>query len=123
MTAGGTGGPGEMDEVLAQIYQEFRDGLPARLDRMRSALEPLVKRFEREAVETFYRTAHSLKGTAPSFGAHEVAEVAAALAAMGRRWLDEGVAAAEDLSTSARELERLGEAADRYVASEGGEAE
>ena len=69
----------EADKLLAEIRLEFCRGLPDRLSTMRSALEALGDGNDPNMMELFYRTAHSLKGTAPSFGAHALVGPATAL--------------------------------------------
>ena len=106
---------GGMDESLAEVYREFRLGLPGRLAEMRAALETLADRYEAGATEVFYRTAHSLKGAAPSFGAEQLVEPATALAETGRRWFEGGYVDGEELRVAFEELGQLGEAMERYV--------
>ncbi len=62
------------DELLAEVYREFRDGLAGRVETMRSALERLAGGYDAGAADTFYRTAHTLKGTAASFEADELVD-------------------------------------------------
>ncbi len=112
---------GGMDELLAEVYREFREGLPIRLAEIRAALEALADGYERGATEVFYRTAHSLKGAAPSFGAEELVEPAAALAETGRRWFEGGFVDDEELRIALQDLGQLDEAVERYVSEmEGG---
>ena len=110
------------DDLLAEIYREFRDGLPARLETIRVSLEALAEGYDSEAAESFYRTAHSLKGTAPAFGAHGLVAPAAALADVGRRWFEEGAVGAAEASAALEELERLRIAVERYAAETEGDA-
>ena len=106
---------GEQDTV-AQIRREFCAGLPARVERMRSALDAVAEGFDPAMAESFYHAAHSLEGTAASFGAHELVDHAVFLAELGRRWLrDHAVRAEESLSASS-ELERLRLAVEQYRA-------
>lgn len=106
---------GGMDELLAEVYREFREGLAERSSRMRVALETLKAGYEAEATEVFYRTAHSLKGAAPSFGADELVDPATALAEVGRHWFEGELVDDEELEAAFHELERLDEAVERYV--------
>ncbi|UCF18743.1 MAG: Hpt domain-containing protein [Gemmatimonadota bacterium] len=108
----------EAEQILKQIQREFREGLPARLERIRAALTVLAEGYDAEAVEVFYRTAHSLKGTAPSFDADELVDPASALAESGRRWCEEGALDSADLAAAFTEFERLADAVERYAASE-----
>ncbi len=104
-----------MDELLTEVYREFREGLPTRVAQLRAALETLATGYERGATEIFYRTAHSLKGAAPSFGADQVAGPAAALAEVGRRWFEEGDIEDDEVCAAFRDLGRLDDAVERYV--------
>ncbi len=104
------------EEQLAEIFREFRDGLPGRLETMRSALEQLADGDAGEAAELFYRTAHSLKGTAPSFDADELVEPAAGLAGIGLAWYEGADPRDGELAAAFQELERLGAAVKRYAA-------
>ena len=109
------------EELLAEIFREFREGLPLRLETLRSALQQLADG-DREVTELFYRTAHSLKGTAPSFEADELVAPAASLAAAGLAW-DEGAAPRNDeIAAAFKELERLGAAVESYTARMEGDA-
>ncbi len=106
---------GEQDTV-AQIRREFCAGLPARVERMRSALDAFAEGFDPAMAESFYHAAHSLEGTAASFGAHELVDHAAFLAKLGRRWLHTRAVTPEELSSASGELERLGLAVEQYRA-------
>ena len=101
---------------VAQIRREFSAGLPARVERMRSALDAVAHGYDAAMAETFYHAAHSLNGTAASFGAHELVDHAAFLAELGRRWLRVRAVTAEQLSSAAGELERLRLAVEQYRA-------
>ena len=106
---------GEHDPV-AQIRREFSDGLPARVERMRSALDAVAHGYDAAMAETFYHAAHSLNGTAASFGAHELVDHAAFLAELGRRWLRVRAVTAEQSLSASGELERLRLAVEQYRA-------
>ncbi len=111
------------DDRVAEIRREFCEGLPARLEGLRVALGALTEGYEQVMAETFYQKAHSLKGTAPSFDAHELAEHAAFLADLGRRWLNDRELTPEEVSDASGELEQLTAAVQRYRARiEEGEA-
>lgn len=112
------------DELLEQVRREFRGGLPDRLEKMRSALEELACGYDRGAAERFFRAAHSLKGAAPSFQAHELVEPAATLAEIGLRWCEGGGLAAGEVAAAFQSLERLKAEMQRFVSRmEGGAAE
>ncbi len=112
--------PEDADQLLAEIHKEFRDGLPARLERLRSTLELLAEGFDSQAAEAFFRAAHSLKGTAPAFGAYELAQHASALAERGRRWHEGGKLETPEVASALKELEWLEAAVKRFVAERDG---
>lgn len=103
-------------DPVAEVRREFSAGLGARLDRMRSALDAVAKGFDPAMAESFYHAAHSLNGTAASFGAHELVDHAAHLAELGRRWFHTQAVTPEQLSTASGELERLRLAVEQYRA-------
>ena len=109
--------PADLQQVMAQVRRGFCDGLPARVRRMESALEELTEGYRFRLAETFYLAAHSLKGTAPSFGAQELADHAAGLADTGRGWLEAGAAAPEEVAAAAERVRRLRLAAERYLSA------
>lgn len=112
----------EADALLAEIHREFREGLPRRLEHLHTSLERLAGGYDREAAETFYRTAHSLKGTAPAFDAHALVEPAAALSSVGRRWFEEETVNSEEIVSARENLERLRGETERFIAEKEGEA-
>ena len=113
-------------DPVAEVRREFSAGLGARLDLMRSALDAVAEGFDPAMAESLYHAAHSLEGTAASFGAHELVDHAAFLAELGRRWLHSRVATPEQLSAASGELDRLRLAVEEYRArierSDGSEA-
>jgi HPt (histidine-containing phosphotransfer) domain-containing protein len=110
------------DDLLAEVYREFREGLADRVEMMRSALERLAGGYDAGAADTFYRTAHTLKGTAASFEADELVEPAAALADVGLRWFEGGELDPLEVDTAFRHLERLAGAVQRYTERAEGDA-
>ena len=104
-----------IEELLAEIHREFRDGLPERLEQMRVALETLANGYDAGASEEFYRVAHSLKGAAPSFDAHVLVGPAAALADIGQRWYEGRATDRAELATAFEDLERLTDSVERFV--------
>lgn len=107
--------PGSEAELLAEIFREFREGLADRLETMRSALAELADGGEPAAVELFYRTAHSLKGAAPSFDADELVEPATNLADIGLAWYEGGAPSEDEIAAAYRALEQLGAAVRDYA--------
>ena len=106
----------DSDPLLSEIRLEFCDGLPERVDAIRSALKTLGRGTDPDAVECFFRAAHTLKGTAPSFGAHGLVGPATALAEAGRSWSSGATVSQEELTTALQQLERLSEEVARYTA-------
>ena len=106
----------ESEKLIAEIHREFREGLPARLETMRESLLTLSEGYDSQAVELFYRTAHSLKGTAPSFGADVLVPPSSALAEVGRRWFEDGGLNVEEVSAAFATLEQLSAAMAEYAA-------
>ena len=102
------------DPLLASIRREFCDGLATRIETLRSAVIDLDAGYSVELADKFFRAAHSLKGTAPSFGAHELAEHAAILAEAGRAWVSMGHTSTKQLRAAWREVEHLSAAAERF---------
>jgi HPt (histidine-containing phosphotransfer) domain-containing protein len=80
--------PASRDTALSALHQEFAAGLPERTATLRTALAACADGFAAAEVETLYYRAHALKGTAAAYGAHELVEPAARLAAIGRGWLE-----------------------------------
>ncbi len=107
--------PRDVEELLAEVHREFREGLPMRLEALRSALAELMNGWNATASDLFYRTAHTLKGTAASFDANELVGPATALAKLGLRWEEGGALEREGIEQAWRELERLAEAIERYA--------
>lgn len=110
------------DELLAEVYREFREGLAGRVEALQSALERLAGGYDAGAADTFYRTAHTLKGTAASFEADELVEPAAALVEIGLRWFEGAELDLLEVAAASRQLQELEEAVRRYVERVGGDA-
>ncbi|NIR45692.1 MAG: hypothetical protein GWN99_14930 [Gemmatimonadetes bacterium] len=107
--------PRDVEELLAEVYREFREGLPVRLEALRSALTQLIKGWDETAADLFYRTAHTLKGTAASFDADELVTPATVLADLGLRWEEKGTLDRGEIEQAVEELERLAAAIEGYV--------
>ena len=103
------------EELLAEIFREFREGLAERLETLRTALTKLAAGDQAAATELFYRTAHSLKGTAPSFDADELVDPAAELANIGLPWYEGATPGEDEVAAAFLALERLAEAVQRYA--------
>ncbi|UCF40914.1 MAG: Hpt domain-containing protein [Gemmatimonadota bacterium] len=100
--------------AVAQVRREFADGLAARLEAMRAALDQLARGYDQEVAESLYRRAHSLKGTAASFGADDLAAHAAPLADLGAGWTHARAVTPDAVASASELLERLGAAAAQY---------
>ena len=116
MTASGPVDP------LAEVRREFSEGLPKRLEAMQGALAVLRDGYDAGQAEIFYHRAHSLKGTAASFDANELAEHAAVLSGLGRGWMERGAVKAAGLEKAAVALHRLAGALEAYRGEVEGES-
>ena len=105
-------------EAVAQIRREFCDGLPARVETMQFALEGLAKVFDPDLAERFFLQAHSLKGTAGTFGADSLVERAASLERIGSRWMKDLEVTPAEISDASKELDRLKSAAADWAGGE-----
>src|SRR5437879_13615773 len=80
---------------------EFVGGLAPRIETMRTALAQLEQGFRAEDAEALYRAAHSLTGTAASFGADGLAHVTGDLEDLARGWLDRRTSVPEEWRAAA----------------------
>ncbi len=96
---------------------EFAAGLVARIETLRAALHRLERGFRSEDAQALYRAAHSLTGTAASFGAEGLAHVASDLEDLARSWLERGVSLPEEWSAAAAAVGELDLAAREYRAT------
>ena len=104
-----------LEEAVAEVRKEFDSGLSERLNTLTSALDTLQQAFESGAAETFFFSAHSLKGTAGAFGADDLVPPARELSDRARRWLKQGQTSAQELTEAREELELLREAVSGYL--------
>ena len=104
-------------DPLGEVRAEFAAGLGQRIDAMRAALERLRTDFHAPDVETLYRAAHSLTGTAGSFGAEALAHVAGDLESLARGWLARGGSVPEEWRVAAAAVTELDAAAREYRAT------
>src|SRR3989454_11458301 len=84
---------------------------------MRAVLERLEHGFQREDAEALYRAAHSLTGTAGSFGAEGLTHVAGDLEGLARSWLEHGASSPEEWRVAAAAIGELDLAAREYRAT------
>lgn len=73
-------------EALAELRREFFAGLPARLAQLREALDELERGASADAAAKLRLAAHSLLGTAATFGVAELTPHAEHLESLGKRW-------------------------------------
>ena len=76
-----------ISDPLAEVRAEFAAGLGRRIETIRTALGRLEGDFPIDEAEVLYRTAHSLSGTAASFGAQGLVQPASDLESLARGWL------------------------------------
>ena len=96
---------------------EFAAGLGLRIETLRAALNRLEGGFRSEDAQALYRAAHSLTGTAASFGAEGLAHVAGDLEDLARGWLERGVSLPEEWTAAAAAVGELDLAAREYRAT------
>ncbi|HUL48716.1 MAG TPA: response regulator [Gemmatimonadales bacterium] len=104
-------------DPLVQVRAEFADSLGARIDSMRAALRHLESAFRSPDAEALYRAAHSLTGTAGSFGADVLAHVAGDLEGLTRGWLARGTVPADEWLAASSAIVELEAAAREYRAT------
>src|SRR2546422_5948079 len=104
-------------DPFAEVRVEFVTGLARRIETMQSALAGLAGGFDTQQAETLYRAAHSLGGTAASFGAEDLADVAGDLEQLARGWLQRGDVLVDEQRAAAAALKELDGAARAYRAT------
>ncbi len=104
-------------DPFAEVRAEFVAGLGRRIETMRTALAQLERGFRAEDAEALYRAAHSLTGTAASFGADGLAHVTGDLEDLARGWLDRRTALPEEWRAAAAALKELEATAREYRAT------
>lgn len=97
--------------VLAELRREFAAGLPARIAVMNEAVEELARHQPGDAAQRLRLGAHSLCGTAATFGATELTLHAERLEALGKAWQDGGDAPDRELADARHLLAQLAESA------------
>jgi len=104
-------------DPFAEVRAEFVAGLGRRIETMRTALAQLEQGFRAEDAEALYRAAHSLTGTAASFGADGLAHVTGDLEDLARGWLDQRTTPPEEWRAAAAALKELEATAREYRAT------
>ena len=106
-------------DAIAVVRREFAEGLPGRLEVIRSTLHGLRGGYDAAEAKAFYMNAHRLKGAAGSFGAEEVAVHASRLTEIGFRWSESGEVDPTEVTSASEVLSLLSAAVDRFGAREG----
>ena len=104
-------------DPFAEVRAEFVAGLGRRIETMRTVLAQLEQGFRAEDAEALYRAAHSLTGTAASFGADGLAHVTGDLEDLARGWLDRRTTLPEEWRAAAAALKELEATAREYRAT------
>ncbi len=107
-------------DPFAEVRAEFAAGLGRRIETMRNALAQLEEGFHGEEAQALYRAAHSLTGTAASFGADGLAHVASDLEELTRGWLDRRAVPPDEWRAAAAAVKELDAAGREYRATAGG---
>ena len=95
-------------EVMQELTNEFVAGLSARAAVMREAIDEIAHRSSTDAAQRLRLTAHTLAGTAGSFGATELVPHALRLESLGVEWQQhDGVATKASLIDAWRALDLL----------------
>jgi signal transduction histidine kinase/CheY-like chemotaxis protein len=102
-------------DPLAEVRPEFAAGLDRRVAAMRSALDQLAGGFQAEPAERLYLLAHSCAGTAISFEAERLAQVAKTLEEIVEGWRTGAECQAPGWDVAAGTLDDLARAAGEYV--------
>jgi len=106
-------------DPYAEVRAEFAAGLDHRIAAMRGALGQLEGGYQAEPAERLHRLAHSLFGTAISFDAERLAEVARSLEDTVEGWRKRGAHASAERDSAGRLIEDLASSAAVYVESLG----
>ena len=104
-------------DPFAEVRAEFVAGLGRRIETMRTVLAQLEQGFRAEDAEALYRAAHSLTGTAASFGADGLAHVTGDLEDLARGWLDRRTSVPEEWRAAVAALKELEATAREYRAT------
>ena len=104
-------------DPFAEVRAEFAAGLARRVEIMQGALAALDGPFQVEQAEALYRAAHSLNGTAASFGVEDLADAAGDLEQLARGWLERGATLTDERRVAGAALKELDGAARAYRAT------
>ena len=101
-------------DSLAAIRAQFATGLDGRVEALRSALSRLERAFRVEDVDALSHVAHSLVGTAASFGAEALAHAARELENLALGFSTTKNCGAQERAAATIALARIEEAARKY---------
>ncbi len=101
-------------ESLAAIRAQFAAGLDGRVEAMRSSLSRLDHAFHLEDADALSRAAHSLVGTAASFGAEALADAARELENLALGFSAKKKCGVKERAAATAALARIEEAARKY---------
>ena len=101
-------------DSLEAIRAQFAAGLDGRIEALRSSLSRLEHAFRAEDADALSRTAHSLVGTAASFGAEALAQAARELENLAHAISVGKSCCAEERVAATAALARIEEAARKY---------
>ena len=104
-------------DSLAEIRTQFAMGLDGRLEAMRLSLSRLELAFRVEDADSLSRTAHSLVGTAASFGAEALADAARELEKLALGFSANKNCGAKERAAATTALARIEKAARKYQAA------
>lgn len=102
-------------DPYAEVRAEFAAGLDGRGAAMRGALEQLQGGYQPEPAERLHRLAHSLTGTAISFDAERLAQIAQALEETVEGWRARGGCSTADRDTAAGLIDEVARSAAEYL--------
>ncbi len=102
-------------DPYGEVRAEFAAGLESRGAAMRGALEQLQGGYQPEPAERLYRLAHSLSGTAISFDAERLAQIAQSLEETVEGWRARGGCSTADRDAAARLIDDVARSATEYV--------
>ena len=102
-------------DPYTEVRAEFAAGLDGRVAAMGDALEQLQGGYQPEAAERLHCLAHSLSGTAISFDAERLAQIAQSLEKTVEAWRARGGCSTADRDMAARLIDEVARSAAEYV--------
>lgn len=107
---------------MPRLRRLFADGLPERMERLRRGLDGVASDVAAgrgpspEDLEDLFLASHSLKGTAPGFGALTLGADAAALSDLVQEWGPDAPPAAPALARARELVDRVAAGCDEVIA-------